>query len=542
VDSLTAVLLDTVSIQKYIFSSNRLKENLGASSIVENIFEKDIQDTIIGILPDLKERDDVFIRWKNSERGSFDLLDKDREVEVGYMGGGNAILFFRDDSTARAFARQFTRKVLIEKPGVKLALAIRKDVPVDEIEHHFKGFMTDMFERLTVNKNTYFPNVKLPKFGFTKDCPYSNESADTSIYEAEGVKRYVSSMTATKIERAKAIEKDNGPSGNSLLDAGMKRQLTNEIDQLGQKTGDNWIGVVHIDGNSMGKKFQSCGTLNELRDLSARVKAITRNSFKQLLKQLDDKINVSEEIETVIKKNDFLPVRPIVIGGDDVTFVCNANLALYLTEEFINIWTQNMNQSDLLIKDHDAKEPEVEFSACGGIAIVKTKYPFYQSYQMAEGLCSRAKKMVKGQKGEYSGLDFYIHQSSVAGDIDEIIRENYERDNGGILNHFGPYFVGENVPETVSKETMGELKKGIQHFRKWPRSKRKAFRDTLNTSETAARKLLKDLNARGLKVPGGQEALYVEHEEQRKTPYLDMIDGMEFYPEVVMKWRDTDDN
>jgi len=35
----TAVLIDTVSIQKFIFSSNRLKENLGASYLVEQIYQ-----------------------------------------------------------------------------------------------------------------------------------------------------------------------------------------------------------------------------------------------------------------------------------------------------------------------------------------------------------------------------------------------------------------------------------------------------------------------------------------------------------------------
>jgi len=38
--SKTAVFIEMMSIQKYIFKSNKLKENIGASYIVENIFEE----------------------------------------------------------------------------------------------------------------------------------------------------------------------------------------------------------------------------------------------------------------------------------------------------------------------------------------------------------------------------------------------------------------------------------------------------------------------------------------------------------------------
>jgi hypothetical protein len=40
------VLLDTVSIQRYIFSTNNLKENIGASRIVEDIYDSHLKEAI----------------------------------------------------------------------------------------------------------------------------------------------------------------------------------------------------------------------------------------------------------------------------------------------------------------------------------------------------------------------------------------------------------------------------------------------------------------------------------------------------------------
>ena len=39
VNTCCAVLMDTVSIQKYVFASNTLRDNLGASHIVNRLFE-----------------------------------------------------------------------------------------------------------------------------------------------------------------------------------------------------------------------------------------------------------------------------------------------------------------------------------------------------------------------------------------------------------------------------------------------------------------------------------------------------------------------
>ena len=58
-----AILLDTRSIQKYVFSCNKLKTNVGASYLVDGIFN-DLMQNIILPKYNLKMPD---ISWKKSD-------------------------------------------------------------------------------------------------------------------------------------------------------------------------------------------------------------------------------------------------------------------------------------------------------------------------------------------------------------------------------------------------------------------------------------------------------------------------------------------
>ena len=77
-----------------------------------------------------------------------------------------------------------------------------------------------------------------------------------------------------------------------------------------------------------------------------------------------------------------LPFRPIVFGGDDVTFVCEGRLGLPLAAHYLT------RLASEILPDGDP------LYARAGIAIVKTHYPFARAYELAGRLGDSAKAFI----------------------------------------------------------------------------------------------------------------------------------------------------
>lgn len=118
---LQAILFDTRSIQKYIFASNRLKTNIGASFLVESAFSREL-------LHVLRERfgegevDDA--TWREVE--SPDWTKMEQKCRIGYIGGGNALVLFSEGTTDEELVeviQSFTKRLLWTTPGLRTGAA-----------------------------------------------------------------------------------------------------------------------------------------------------------------------------------------------------------------------------------------------------------------------------------------------------------------------------------------------------------------------------------------------------------------------------------
>ena len=556
-EKLRALLFDTRSIQRYIYSGNRLSTNIGASYIVDRLF----YDVLIGevlkpLFPNDKFSDDT--AWDSDDDDS-KPWENMNECCVAYIGGGNAMILLKADALDRRteIVREFTRRLLVERPGLRVGAAqgdlTSTDGKLDQNE------IDELYLELKNVQKTVFPTVSVPYTGLTLSCEINGEAANfcdtygiVKPRDEGGDIRFYSQETAVKADIAKETANQNLRKRFDKIFKvkGLALKMTDyefplEVDKLGQKEGENYFAIIHVDGNNMGLKFRTCESLSDRRKLSREIRRKTEGAFADLLAEiitnkplLDANLN--------LKKNS-LPIRPLIIGGDDVTFLCPANMAVLFTKklmEFLNAETPEGAPEKLKWKISR------HMDCCAGIAILPTAYPFFRGYQLAEQLCDSAKKSMRELPNEdlsgSSWLDYAILHGEQAPTLEQIRETEYKGSRGNL--HFGPYRVANENSKHASERryNLENLLDCTTQFKSdaMARNKVKELRLILQHDAEDVARFLQQLKYQDQSLPDVADwrdfltdNLWSAGDKPR-TPYVDAIELMDFYvPEVAAAWQ-----
>jgi hypothetical protein len=436
-------IADVTGIQGYVFGSNRLRDNVGASELVACATGEWVVKALqaIGhtnITGDANSRIDPNL-----------YFEQGLDAELLYSGGGNAVVIFRNVELARAWSARLSAQVLREAPGLNLVVA--HSVPftwqpdeVDLAERIGKLINND----LAMAKQYRAASTPLLGLGVTAACRSTGLPA-VAIDDTDDDKP-ISREIKAKIDarddadkRFRQLLKDF-----RYLDL----QLPSQLDDLGRSDGErSYIAVVHADGNGMGKRFKAAWkhrtnreAIKLIRALSDAVNKAGENALLDAFSRLvTDKGKLLRGQEEFAKQK-YLPFRPIIYGGDDVTFVCDGRLGLGLAAAYL---------SALEHETKDLPDGKGSLSACAGIAIVKTHYPFRRAYDLSEALCKGAKETL-GR--EHSSLDWHIAMSGLLADIETIRRREYTI----------PPVPGGNKPRLLTMRPL--LLKESETWRTWP--------------------------------------------------------------------------
>ena len=481
------LIMEVSQKQAYIFKNKELKKNIDASYTIDEItssgyFEK------------------YFPEYYNKEKN------------LVYSGGGHTILVFDNDveendntgkeNQAVRFAKKLSKQIFCDYDGLEVFIKIMDYDEKAEPSENIQNLMQKLEEKKAIRRASFRQGT----FGMEVSKGEAERVFDSEKKEkeAEQRKKDAENRREKRIrEEKKKIQEEETT----------HYELVTQLEKLGgNKDDNNFIAVVHIDGNLMGKKVQEND--EELRkildgisdpekkldmyrekkqEFSEKIDKLFKGAYSDMQdavkKQIENGNLKDLSLEEVVngEKQINFPVRRIITAGDDICFVSEGKIGIECAVEYMKaLW----------------KRSEGENSACAGVAIVHQSYPFYKAYEIAESLCSSAKKynasLDKEGCANACAIDWHIEYGEMYGGLDEIRKHYVDADGKSILAR--PYFVcGEPEYEGKAgnrtyanfKQTMEEMEYALhnkcedEEDRMIARRKLKELRTYLKESEEA---------------------------------------------------------
>ncbi|MCF6244164.1 MAG: hypothetical protein L3J43_03955 [Sulfurovum sp.] len=230
--------------------------------------------------------------------------------------------------------------------------------------------------------------------------------------------------------------------------------------------GKNKIAVIHADGNGLGMLIpQLLKQGKKLSEFSKALDSATKNAFERA-------------------KTDEMSIRDVILGGDDMVVICNANDALEFTKNFL-----------VNFEKETQKQLGSKLTACAGIAYTNEKYPFYYAVSLAESLCDESKKHAKqiNQDLAPSCLMFHNIQSASFEDWGKFIENELtiQTELGEIRCDFGPYYI-----EQTGQPLLSDFINTLEAYRcdGSPISRLRAWISELYNSREYADRMLERIN------------------------------------------------
>lgn len=445
------ILLETSGNQNYIFSTNKLRENVGASELTYHAGTKWVLDVVGEI-----NQTQSFGIWKNSELLRDKLTNRnhnppieesDKPVEIIIAASGKAILIAENQGIAKQIITKVTTKALKCAPGIDLCgVYVEFDWQEDSIQNAIK----EMYRKFEEVHGKYpSPNLRFQRLPIIDEC-------STSGFPASRLNPKNKPISLISHQKQKYL-KESLERIDEILPSEKKKKKIRFVREVGELESNfenlEWLGVVHADGNGLGQIFLNFGQyldnkpdskefnreyVDKLRKFSIALDICTEKAFLSAIEVFEPD---SEGI---------IPLLPLILGGDDLTVICDGKFALKFTHLFLREFeaeTAKSEHQEGIIPAIAKKAFRIgKLSACAGIAIVKPHFPFSVAYELAESLIKQAKNVKKkvltadSKPFPCSALEFHIVYDSSGVEL-ESIRKKLTVDEGSTKLYNQPYVV-----------------------------------------------------------------------------------------------------
>lgn len=375
-------LYDFGSKQNYIYKTNKIKEISGASALLAGMYKK---------FEDILKAGGISFEYDLTKPFSIEeFKNANYDATALYDGGGNLMVLFRSEEKYVAANKLISMYLLKNAPGLNLIASCVEysgDFTLDRKAIYIQNTLRKN-QNPTISTATVLPITQIDPLTF---MPVTDKSKRFGVEQ---------SLSADRVAKLNAYSKN----------------IANNIDGLD----DGMLAVIYVDGNSMGEHLKKAVPEENGKSYD--------EGIEQLRKFSNDVNNcfvvktteaITEYIKSQKDKNGF---RQVIGGGDEITIICNAEIAF----DVVNVYFKALEKANNERLENDSNAPV--YHACAGISIFHAKSPFSIAYEIAEAACESAKKKAKIDNPENpeNYFDFYYCHAGVVTDFDTL-RKREER-------------------------------------------------------------------------------------------------------------------
>jgi len=388
------IYIDVSQKQEVIYKNSELKQNLYNSFIIKAVTEK--------LTEEGKNLDDEIEKFL--KRNEIVYLEKYLEENLKdkycfeYCGGGNSIIRFDGDADAINFIKGYSFRILEKYPDLELYISIVDSKEIETNKYNEKEIWESLENKLDKQKDERQARYRRYTYGI-------EEIEENEIKEDLNPDDQKKSEDNKKnaIEKARKYIFSKFKASLNLQYINITSEL-NEYKKPGE--GKSYIGVISIDGNKMGEMRHQIEDFHELRSFSEKIDSIYFEAITKAINKYAGKLDEKEK----------LLVTPILQAGDDICLILEAENAIEITKSIIeNIKEISERKEYDLIRKYMKPNSLKYLTACGGVAIARQSYPFFELVKTAERLCHEAKEAIYSTEAENgSFINWEIVQSQVA--------------------------------------------------------------------------------------------------------------------------------
>ena len=427
-----AYLFEAKSIQAYLLESGRLRDLIGGSELIQSLTE-DLLDEVLR------------------------QVDPDQTILFSRKAGGAFYAFGQDPERIKSLMMLWSLVVQQLAPGLQF--------------DHAEGSGDSALEafdsaRRALRGNTSFSVLMRPLA-----APVTLRSQRTGLPAVAVDKR--TGEPADTATRAKAASADLskmqlmdriGPEREELTWRNWPRSLG-----PGEEGGfpfideDRTIALVHADGNGFGELLRQAREavgpdperfMPVFKTLSNEIQQATEKAVQQA---------VAEVLVPNKDKAGILPARPVVVGGDDLTFLVRADLAVPFVQSFVAQFESASKRAMKKLNKVGLEGLPAKLTVGAGMVFMRASQPFHMALDLVEDLIGKAKDDARecGEGTPPSSVAFHRVTTSLVDDYDEVIaRELTHRwGNDDFIHTMGTYAVGEPAQSLPDLDDLIELKR-----------------------------------------------------------------------------------